>query len=37
MPLPLVCPNRGADLRIVAFITQAAPVARILNHIGAPV
>ncbi len=32
--LPLVCPNGGADLRIIAFITQAAPVRRILAHIG---
>ena len=34
--LPLVCPNCGADMRIVAFITEAAPVRRILNHIGEP-
>jgi hypothetical protein len=34
--LPLVCPNCGADRRILAFITQAAPVHRMLNHIGAP-
>jgi hypothetical protein len=25
-----------ADMRIVAFITEAAPVRRILNHIGEP-
>ena len=24
--LPLACPNCGADMRIVAFITEAAPV-----------
>jgi hypothetical protein len=24
--LPLVCPNGGADLRIIAFITETAPV-----------
>ncbi len=24
--LPLVCPSCGADIRIVAFITEAAPV-----------
>ena len=24
--LPLVCPHCGADMRIVAFITEAAPV-----------
>ena len=34
--LPLVCPHCGAEMRIVACITQAAPVQRILNHIGAP-
>ena len=34
--LPLVCPNCGADMRIVAFITEAAPVQRILNHSGEP-
>ena len=34
--LPLVCSCCGADMRIVAFITQAAPVTRILNHIGEP-
>ena len=34
--LPLVCPRCGADIRIVAFITEAAPVQRILNHIGEP-
>ncbi len=34
--LPLVCPNCGADMRIVAFIAEAAPVERILNHIGEP-
>ena len=32
--LPLACPNCGADMRIVALITEAAPVARILNHVG---
>jgi len=34
--LPLVCPNCGADLRIVACITEAAPVARMPTHIGEP-
>jgi hypothetical protein len=33
---PLVCPNCGADLRIVAFVTEAAPVQRILQHVGEP-
>ncbi len=34
--LPLVCPNCGANMRIIAFITEAAPVAQILTHIGEP-
>ncbi len=34
--MPLVCPNCGADMRIVAFITEAAPVERILGYIGEP-
>jgi hypothetical protein len=34
--LPLTCPHCGADMRIVAFITETAPVARILMHIGEP-
>jgi len=34
--LPLVCPNCGGDMRIVAFITEVAPVRRILDPIGEP-
>jgi len=34
--LPLTCPHCGADMRILAFITEAAPVQRILNPIGEP-
>jgi hypothetical protein len=34
--LPLVCPNCGADMRIIAFVTEAAPVKQILTHIGEP-
>jgi hypothetical protein len=34
--LPLVCSCCDADMCIIAFITQAAPLARILNHIGEP-
>ena len=33
--LPLVCPNCGANMRIIVFVTEAAPVGRILAHIGA--
>jgi len=32
--LPLVYPNCGADMRIIAFVTEVAPVQRILAHIG---
>ena len=31
---PLTCPKCGAEMRIIAFVTDAAPVQRILNHIG---
>jgi hypothetical protein len=33
---PLTCPQCGTEMRIVAFITEAAPVQRILSHIGEP-
>jgi hypothetical protein len=34
--LSLVCPNCGADMRIMAFLTRAIPVRRILSHIREP-
>jgi len=34
--LPLVCLNCAADMRIIAFITEAALVERMLRHIGEP-
>ena len=34
--LPLACPHCGANMCIVAFITEAAPVEPILTHIGEP-
>jgi hypothetical protein len=34
---PLVCPQCGGELKIVAFLTEAEPLQRILNHIGEPV
>ena len=37
LALPLVCPRRGADRRIRAFITETVPVRRILSHIGEPI
>ena len=33
---PLTCPNCGADRRIIAFVTDAAPVERILTDSGEP-
>ncbi len=34
--LPLVCPNCGADMRLIAFVVEAAPVERILLALGEP-
>ncbi|WPL22773.1 transposase [Thiorhodovibrio frisius] len=34
--MPLTCPNCGADMRIIAFISEAVPVEQILTHIGDP-
>ena len=34
--LPLVCPNCGANMRIIASVTEAAPAQRIFAHIGEP-
>ncbi len=34
--LPLGCPNCGVDMRIIAFIPEAAPIEHILTHIGEP-
>jgi hypothetical protein len=34
--LLLGCPNCGADLRCIAFVTEDAPVEQILAHIGEP-
>ncbi len=33
---PLICSHCGAPVRIVAFITETAPIQRILQHIGEP-
>jgi hypothetical protein len=33
---PLACPDCGADMRILAFITAAEPVDAILTHLGLP-
>ncbi len=33
---PLLCPQCGAELRLIAFVTTAEPVARILTHLGEP-
>ena len=34
---PLRCPRCGADLRIIAFITETAAVRGILIHLGEPI
>ena len=34
---PLVCPQCGGELKIVAFLTEADPIQRILIYIGEPV
>jgi Putative transposase len=33
---PLICPMCGAEMRIIAFITEAVDVRKILSHIGEP-
>ena len=33
---PLVCPQCGGELKIVAFLTEADPIQRILIYIGEP-
>ena len=33
---PLVCPQCGGELKIVAFLNEADPIQRILFHIGEP-
>ena len=33
---PLTCPRCGAEMRIIAFITEAVDVRAILAHIGEP-
>lgn len=34
--LPLVCPECGGEMRLIAFVTEAQPVSRILAYIGEP-
>jgi hypothetical protein len=34
--LPLLCPECGGEMRLIAFITEPAPVQRVLLHIGEP-
>jgi hypothetical protein len=33
---PLQCPTCGHSMRIIAFVTEAASIVKILNHIGEP-
>jgi len=34
--LPLLCPECGGEMRLIAFITEAEPLQRILLHVGEP-
>ncbi len=34
--LPLLCPNCGGEMRIIAFITEGAVIREILGHLGEP-
>jgi hypothetical protein len=34
--LPLACPVCGATMRIIALITEVAPIQNILDHLGEP-
>jgi hypothetical protein len=34
--LPLICPECGSEMRLIAFVTEADPLRRILTHIGEP-
>ncbi len=34
---PLLCPHCGAEMRIIAFVTESASIQRILEHIGEPI
>ena len=33
---PLACPACGGDIRLIAFITDPAPIRKILTHLGEP-
>jgi len=33
---PLLCPNCGGDIRLIAFITEPRPIRKILTHLGEP-
>jgi hypothetical protein len=34
--MPLICPHCGADMRVIAFATEAGPVQRIVAQTGDP-
>jgi hypothetical protein len=34
--LPLTCPRCGSEMRLIACVTEAEPVRRILTHLGEP-
>jgi len=31
---PLLCPSCGGEMKIIAFVTETAPIRKILRHIG---
>ena len=33
---PHACPSCGGDIRLIAFITEPAPIRKILAHLGEP-
>jgi hypothetical protein len=35
--LPLICPECGSEMRLIAFITEEVPIRRILAHLDEPV
>ena len=36
MSLPLICPECGHPMRLIACLTEREPVTRILTHVGEP-
>ena len=34
--LPLICPDGGQEMRLIAFVNEAEPVRRIFKYVGEP-